>query len=273
MKCKLGSNFKAGEKMILQEKLIVKHNLGEETYDRLVQIIAKSNYRQGDKMPSENKLTQMLGVSRSTVRSALSKLTALGVLEPRQGDGYYVCANDFVEFMDRFSPSALLNAQDFLEIMEFRRGLEPEAARLAAMHVTGAQLEEMERIIKLSEIRFGDTGLFSKSDMDFHEVVARASGNKYFMECMQLVKQTYASSLSEYIVFHGVESGQQSNIATEEAIFMHETTSHGFHIQVYKNIRDHNPEQAELAMRNHVDDVANKIRVDIKRWSNRNKVY
>ncbi|MEA5010090.1 MAG: FadR/GntR family transcriptional regulator [Angelakisella sp.] len=257
--------------MLQQEKLIVKQNLSEETYNRLVQLIARSNYSQGDKMPSESHLTQMLGVSRSTVRTALSKLTALGVVEPRQGDGYYICANNVVEFMDCFSPSALLNAQDFLEIMEFRRGIEPEAVRQAALHASPSQLDEMERIIKLCEIRFGDTELFSKSDMDVHLVFAQASHNKYFIECMQMVKNTYAGSLSEYIIFHGVETGKQSNIATAEAIYQHEITSHDYHIKVYKAIRNRDPDMAEKVMRGHVDNVANKLRADIRHWSNRRK--
>ena len=70
--------------------IIEKNNLVDEAYNQLLQMIASGEWVEGSKLPSESQLCETLGVSRNTVRVALSKLNALGLIESRQGFGYSV---------------------------------------------------------------------------------------------------------------------------------------------------------------------------------------
>ena len=69
---------------------IEKNNLVEEAYNQIINMIATGEWDEGSKLPSENTLCEILGVSRNTVRQALNRITALGIIETRQGYGYQV---------------------------------------------------------------------------------------------------------------------------------------------------------------------------------------
>ena len=66
---------------------IVKSNLVNEVYSQLLNMLASGEYPEGSKLPSETQLSEQLGVSRNTIRTAMSKLIALGLVENQQGYG------------------------------------------------------------------------------------------------------------------------------------------------------------------------------------------
>lgn len=55
-------------------------------------LIESGERKEGEKMPSEREIVATYGAGRTTVRLVLAKLAAQGVIEPRHGSGYYVCA-------------------------------------------------------------------------------------------------------------------------------------------------------------------------------------
>ena len=93
----------------------------------------------GDRLQTEDQLTAQLGVSRTTLREAVSVLARSGVLDVRQGDGTYVRA--------RPTPGEPLDVRlrraAALEVYEVRRMLEIETARLAAARRTADDLEAL----------------------------------------------------------------------------------------------------------------------------------
>ena len=62
----------------------------EQVYEYIKDAIINGEWKEGEKIPSETKLAETFEVNRLTVRMALKRLTALGVLETRTGDGTYV---------------------------------------------------------------------------------------------------------------------------------------------------------------------------------------
>ena len=106
--------------------------LVEQTYDALMQMIMDGNYKPGDRLPSEMILCNNLQVSRNTLRAALNKLNVLGFTETRQGGGTYMRAVDSSVYLEFLCPGNAYLQYGLLEIMQFRKGIEVEAARLAA---------------------------------------------------------------------------------------------------------------------------------------------
>ena len=71
-------------------KPIKTRRIYEEIVDQLKMMIIQGNLKPGDKLPSERELSEQLGVSRSSVREALSALEAMSILDIRSGEGTFV---------------------------------------------------------------------------------------------------------------------------------------------------------------------------------------
>ena len=68
--------------------------LSEQTADRMYEwIVEERRYPPGSKLPNENELSEAVGVSRTTLREAISFLVAQGVLDIRRGKGTFVAEN------------------------------------------------------------------------------------------------------------------------------------------------------------------------------------
>ena len=66
-------------------KAVKKVNIGDQVYNQMKDQIMSGVWVPGEKIPSENQLMEVFGVSRGTVRQAIQKLSAVGLLETRRG--------------------------------------------------------------------------------------------------------------------------------------------------------------------------------------------
>jgi DNA-binding FadR family transcriptional regulator len=150
-------------------------SLVDQVIDQLKEQITSGLWQMNGKIPTETVLAEQLGVGRNTVREAVRALTHAGLLECRQGDGTYVRATS------ELSGAMLrrLRQAEQLEILEVRRALEVESARLAATRRTDedilrieAALAERDRAWELD-----DPDAFVEADLAFHMSVAHATHN------------------------------------------------------------------------------------------------
>ncbi len=118
--------------------------------------ILEGEYNRGDKLPSENELTKIFQISRPSVREALCGLTALGLIEAKAGGGYYVkSANAFP------ATDWMLNEEgNPLEILEARRIIEPEIARVAARRRVEKDIDNLKKLLARAKA-FRSQDLFS----------------------------------------------------------------------------------------------------------------
>jgi len=131
----------------------------------------------GDRLPTQDRLATQLGLSRSSLREAVSALTLLGVLDARQGDGTYVTSlrpdllvSVIGYIVDLHQDSSLL------ELFEVRRVLEPAASALAATRITDDELAGVrDCLIRMEHL--SDPEELVAGDMEFHDRIVRASGN------------------------------------------------------------------------------------------------
>jgi GntR family transcriptional repressor for pyruvate dehydrogenase complex len=159
----------------------VKESLAQRVVDGLKDRILAGSLVPGSKVPSEAELIAEYGVSRTVVREAVSRLQAEGLVETFQGRGSFVLA---VPEPSTFSleSSAIRTQHDVLAMVDFRLGVECEAAALAAARVTPATA----RAIDEAHRRFGvddDEGAV-EVDFAFHRAVAAATGNRFYLELL-----------------------------------------------------------------------------------------
>ncbi len=155
-----------------------------EVAQQLLRAIKEGVFPVDTKLPSEAELAQMMGVSRPTVREALSALAAVGLIEARPGIGNFV--KNPTESM-AFEALFLLESEaSCLDIMEARTVLEPVVAELAAKKRTPEQskllfaiCEELEKLARPD--RFDE---YFTADKRFHLALVQATGNALLAAAM-----------------------------------------------------------------------------------------
>lgn len=207
-------------------------------------MISSGDLKEGDKLPSENELCNAMGVSRNTVRSALSKMNALGLVEASHGYGYFVRNINSGIYMNELIPSLVLNGQDLVSVVEFRIGVESQTAAVAAQNATQKDIQRLRFVCEKTFENLDDHDKFAKYDMDFHRAVAAASKNPLFIKTSEMLESMYSVWLVELLDNHGSEK------------------SCIFHDKIRITIEDKNSEKASNLMKEHLQDVLNKVRKD-----------
>lgn len=223
---------------------IKKNNLVNEVYNQLLQLLASSQYPEGSKMPSETQLCEALGVSRNTVRTAMSKLIALGIVDNQQGFGCVVRNINVGLYTNSILPCMLANASELISVTEFRIGVESMAARLAAVRATDEEILRLREACENASRHMDNWDTFAKYDMAFHRMVADASRNPLFISTSEMIESMYTVWLIGFQRNHGVEK------------------SHYFHHCICQAIANHDPDNAGLYMQKHMEDVLNKVILD-----------
>lgn len=205
----------------------VKHlDLSEKVYHALKNMILNDDLKSGEKLNQE-KLAQELGVSRTPILSAFSKLEKEVLVEivPRKGT--------FVK---------KLNQKEFLDLYDIRARLEPLGAFDAAKYSTVRELKQLEKIIanfKNSILKCSPKQL-SKIDYDFHMTIMKMSKNDLLVKLISAFNIIILSNL--------------------EGLLKNPGQSLKEHIEIYEAISAGNAELAEEIMHHHIIDSKGKIK-------------
>ncbi|MDR3663796.1 MAG: FCD domain-containing protein [Mycobacterium sp.] len=153
--------------------------LVEQVIEQLRNSVADGDWPIGHRIPNETDLVEALGVGRNTVREAVRALAHAGLFEVRQGDGTYVRATSEVSGALRRLCSAELR-----DVLQVRRGLEVEGARLAATNRTADDIAVLRDLLRGrdEEQRSGRHDEFVHADTEFHCAVIRASRNTMLID-------------------------------------------------------------------------------------------
>lgn len=176
-------------------------NVGEQVFMQLKKMLIDGEWKQGDKLPSENALADLLGVSRITVRQALQKLGALGLLETRLGEGSFVKEIHASESMQALVPTAILSVDDIEQVFEFRQIIDVESVRLAVQKATRKDIEELRKIhgeMKRLQDEM-DPMNFSKWDTEFHFKISKMTGNALIIKTNEILREVINSYIEKII--------------------------------------------------------------------------
>jgi DNA-binding FadR family transcriptional regulator len=140
-------------------------------------LITSGRINPGDRLPPEQELATMLGISRSSLREAVKALSQAKVLDVRRGDGTYVTSLEPRLLLSGLSfVIDLMEDQTLVEIFEVRKLLEPAATAVAAQRITEEQLTALsESLGSMREAH--DPEELVVRDIDFHARIAESTGN------------------------------------------------------------------------------------------------
>ena len=222
--------------------LSAREPLTSEITRRLLDYMLSGTISPGERMPSERKLAQALGVGRSIVRQALKSLTVLGLLEVRQGDGTYLRRMDSPFLPLAIEWGLLLGAKKAQDLVEARYHLEVVVAGLAAERRDEAALEEMRRTADVMS-NTTDQEEFIAADIAFHAQMAQAAGNETLLQVMSGIRTLLQVWISR-VVHNSPEPGAT---ASE-------------HYAVLRAIEEHDSEAARAAMEGHMAHATERLR-------------
>ncbi len=167
--------------------------LVDQVIDQLRESVTAGEYPVGTKIPTEPALAETLGVGRNTVREAVRALAHGGILEVRQGDGTYVRATSEVSGALR-----RLCGSELREVLQVRRCLEVEGARLAATARTAEDLAELwELLARRDELqREHAVEEFVRADAELHFAVVRSAHNTVLTELYRGLTEVVLASVA-----------------------------------------------------------------------------
>ncbi|HXW14071.1 MAG TPA: FadR/GntR family transcriptional regulator [Terriglobia bacterium] len=216
---------------------IRRNKVYEDVARQLERLILKK-LKPGDKLPSERELSDMLGVSRSSIRDAIRSLELVGMVEPRQGAGTIVKEVTADAVVNPLANALKRKEELVSELLDFRRMLEPPLAARAAAHATADDTSEMEEILDRQEEKLHRGESTISEDTEFHYAVALASGNSVVLKVLDIIMDMLRDSRERSLQ---VEGRPQKSLTG--------------HRRILAAIKRHDAEAARDAMRRHIEDV------------------
>jgi GntR family transcriptional repressor for pyruvate dehydrogenase complex len=207
----------------------------EHVVPRVYELIKQEDLQPGDRLPPERELAKQLGISRPSLRAALSSLISMGVLQSRQGSGTFLVDGPPALDSEPLRLLAQLHGFSFDHMFETRSVLEVGAAGMAAERATGEQLANMSEEIADMYAALNDPQQFLLHDINFHRAVAAASGNPTLATLVEMVSTVLYERRRDTI-----GRAHDFNEAVE------------WHRRIYRAIRSRKPEEAREAMREHI---------------------
>ena len=222
--------------------------LVQEVVQHLQQQIQSGQLKPGDKLPTESAVMSELGVSRTVVREAISRLQASGQVETRHGIGTFVLEAPTTHNF-RIAEQDMATIDDVIAVLELRISLETEAAGLAAQRATPEQITAMSVALDGFSSAIRNRSDAVPSDFQFHMEVAKATGNRHFADLMTYLG-THIIPRTRIKTADQAPEGRQAYL---ERV-------HSEHESIYNAIRNHDTESARAAMRTHLSNSRERLR-------------
>ena len=162
--------------------------LSEQTADRLYGwIVEERRYPPGSKLPNENELSEAVGVSRTTLREAISFLVAQGVLDIQRGKGTFVAGDLPAPGVDLTALAGIRSRVRAKDLFEMRLIFEPATVALACQRASDDELEQIRKKAARVERIAAEGGNWPLADQEFHWAIIKASHNEYMRRLYPII--------------------------------------------------------------------------------------
>ena len=217
----------------------------EEIVEQIRGMITRGELKPGNKLPPERDMAEFLGVSRASVREALTALETIGILDIRPGEGTFVKRTSDSETFGSLTLLLSVEQTPEVQMMEVRRILETESAALAAKRATDADLQKIEEsllVMKTAET-ISDA---VDADVRFHFAIAEATKNSVLLRIMNTVAD---------LMHHTFRQDRENLYANPElgARVLSE------HEAILKALQARNSDEAWSKMLEHINNIESSI--------------
>lgn len=222
----------------------------EAVMRRMETALLDGTWPAGSRLPGERVLAEQYGVSRNTVREAIQRLSARGLLQSRRGAGVF--ATDRLRAGIASPWGQLVADHPALrdDILEFRRVLEGATAHFAALRANATDIARIRSLLReLEQARARDDKQGeARADAQLHDAIALASHNTMFLH----LHTSVIGLLREHITINGTDLRSEDREASDQLLIQHRALCDA--------ICNARPEEARTAMHTHIDFVRNRVR-------------
>ncbi len=190
--------------------------LVDQVEEALLDYLKSKNLKIGDSIPNEQEIANALGVARSVLREALSRLKMLGMIESRTRRGMILREPSLLEGMKRVVDPRILSESTLFDILGFRVALEIGISHSIFRNLTPKAIEELEEIVRL-EVMFENNEYTPLSEFSFHAKLYEITGNKTIMEFQNIIHPIMAFVKDKFKDFLGpinIELKEKGQIVT-----------------------------------------------------------
>ena len=211
-------------------------------------LILRGVLRPGERLPGERELAERLGVSRPSLRDALSELQERGLLASRPGSGVYVAEVLGSVFSDGLARLFATHDEAVFDYVAFRRDLEGIAAERAALHGSDTDLRVIETVFAKMEAAHAkrDPADEARLDADFHLAIIEASHNVVMLHLMRAMFDLLRAG-----VFYNRQAMFRQRTTRETLLDQHRAINAG--------LQTRDPARARAAVEAHLDYVAETL--------------
>lgn len=225
---------------------IERKKVSVQIFEALKNDIKDKTFPPNSKLPSENELAKMFGVSRSPIREALSILEASGLIDSRQGGGNYVRNVSLASMLDSVT-FEMITMEQVYDLLEMRTVLETEAATFAATRATADDLSNIRLALnQFFRTMKDDNSIGSEADFLFHHEIVRASHNSFLLQSVENLRELYKRSLNFSLKQNLGLRRKREQIYKE-------------HVKIYESIEKKDGKSAGYHMKRHLYNVRIKL--------------
>lgn len=220
----------------------------ESPVDKIIRqirdLITSGQLRPGDRLPSERKLCDKLGVGRTHLRDALRKLEFYGILKTHPQSGTVVAGMGLPALEGLITDMLGLQGNDFKSLVETRVILETSMAQLAAENRLDKDIYDLESALQAHEKKILKREDAVEEDLLFHLKIAEAGKNSVLNSLMLII----VPDIMQYFKKHKVCDDVRVEIAVEQ------------HKEILQHIIDRNPDKAGLGIQEHLKDISDYVK-------------
>lgn len=205
---------------------IRQHRLSDDIVEQLETLILEGTLLPGQRLPAERALAEQFGVSRPSVREAVQKLAARGLVISRQGGGNYVCDSLGSSFSDPLMNLLESRPEARRDLLEFRHTLEADCAYYAARRATDLDRQQLQLAFDELQACYAREPKASReeegaADARFHLAIAQASHNLVLLHTIRglfdLLKRSVVTNIGGMYALRS--DARQTLIAQHQALF------------------------------------------------------
>jgi GntR family transcriptional regulator, transcriptional repressor for pyruvate dehydrogenase complex len=204
---------------------VVKQSLSDRLARQIRGSIQSGDYRRGDRLPPIVEMAKRFAVGQPTIREALKKLEAMGVVEIRHGSGVYVTRSE--EFLLLASPdyAGTVTKKLLLDLISARIPIEAQSVADAVKNASPERLLEMRRLLTTAGQSLGNAETLNSVNMGFHHQIALASGNTVTAKILTVLHELFAEEQRLILdIFGSREKDHLEHLAILEAVELRDET-------------------------------------------------
>ena len=159
--------------------------------DKILEFVTSGEYKPGDRLPPENFFSERFNVSRVTVRESIKKLSSMGVVSVRHGQGTFVNKVSPSTLMLQLYPLMMLNKDDISQLYDARMYLESSIAELAAKNRTQENVVQLKDLLSQMDdcVVHTDVERYNQLDVAFHTLIGNAAKNEILLTIYEMLNE------------------------------------------------------------------------------------